>query len=440
MSLYKVNYQVMDYSYTIRLNDRDSNSINFNPSLAFITKTADGGNVYLYCYRSFLRYKNVHTENYEGPIPLEYNMNHPWYTPFHWGSSANMVGKRENYDSTKFSLIKLSNEGELVAYLNTGFELPKRNDARLLRLKKFMIDDKPTIICTYNVVLKNRDDLQLREDTCNNWCTLIESIVLTCDLTNFNPIDLSGMKIDGKAPTILCPQISFQTEKNWSLFETDNGVCFSYNIHPTHTVYNINIDNEGKLFCTGMNEFPTCRYIDNLKSVYGDKFKISITTPLVSSVILGPHMKIGVGHVKWFGELTDGQPGYAFKIFDKKYDKVKRISRHLKNVKYLFYIYYYNTQSNQIESVSDIFMIEPYSVLCFPSGIENIPDTDIFLLVYGSEDFKCKMMVFSESELLSQQKLKMNNCDSFSGNVAVVDSEPELKYDELRAKQLWNPQ
>jgi hypothetical protein len=85
-------------------------------------------------------------------------------------------------------------------------------------------------------------------------------------------------------------------------------------------------------------------------------------------------------------------------------------------------------------------MIEPYSVLCFPSGIENIPDTDIFLLVYGSEDFKCKMMVFSESELLSQQKLKMNNCDSFSGNVAVVDSEPELKYDELRAKQLWNPQ
>ena len=80
---------------------------------------------------------------------------------------------------------------------------------------------------------------------------------------------------------------------------------------------------------------------------------------------------------------------------------------------------------------------QPDSVLCFPSGLETIHGTDTFLLTYGSEDFKAKTLLFREEELLRNNFVRLNKCDSITGNIALVHIK-KLVLLESEAIKLYN--
>jgi len=144
----------------------------------------------------------------------------------------------------------------------------------------------------------------------------------------------------GQARTV-CPEISQSTEKNWSFWLTDDdAIRFSYNICPTHDVYEVNVqDDPGGstiVTCGGtkLNEWdcrpecvrqgrpglgrektypggaeddpgPPCDFLVEFQSYYGrwgagnhgPAMKVSITTPAIPFGEEG--YRLGVGHIKF---------------------------------------------------------------------------------------------------------------------------------------------
>jgi hypothetical protein len=431
--MYDLFANVLDLTTMLRLRSSDPNAMNFNPSIAYIGQNSDNNYIYLYNYRSWIRFEDVHTQNYEGLIPNQYNMNHPWYNPFLWKEVKNKGGRTEKYDKTLFGLMVCNRDGMVLDFLHIPYEIEDGADARLIRLKNIKLNGNNVILCSYNTTITGPHLIE-NGVSCADGCVLIASIVIEVNLSGFNGVDLNTIDIKFNRSTILCPEFSKKVEKNWSIFENNNEIFFSYNIYPEHKVIGVGISPDGTLFCKSDYKLEGCYYINKFKEFWGSEFSISITTPLIDSVII-PGYKLAVGHVKWVNNLTRPYPPWDFNSFNQMHNDRKRVSQYA--WKYLFYFYYFNTQNGKIELISDMFMMEPDSVLCFPSGLETIPGTDTFLLTYGSEDFKAKTLLFKEQELLENKFVRLNNCASITGNIAIVHIK-ELVLLESEAIKMYN--
>ena len=432
---YDVFANVLDLTTMLRLRSSDPNAMNFNPSIAYIGQNSDNNYIYLYNYRSWRRFKDINTQNYEGLIPNQYNMNHPWYNAFLWKAVQNKAGKTELYDKTLFGLMVCNRDGIVLDFFHIPFEIKDGADSRLIRLKNTKVNGNIAILCSYNTNITGRPDLMIENGlSCDDRCVLIASIVIEVNLSGFDGVDLNTINIKFNRPTILCPEFSKRVEKNWSIFELNNEIFFSYNVYPQHKIIGVGISPDGTLFCKSDTILEGCYYINKFKEFWGSEFSISITTPLIDSVIM-PGYKLAVGHVKWVNNLTRQNPYWDFNTLDQMRSSHKLVSEY--PWKYLFYFYYFNTNNGKIEIISDMFMMEPDSVLCFPSGLETIPGTDTFLLTYGSEDFKAKTLLFREEELLGNNFVKLNRCDSITGNIALVRIK-ELVLLESEAIKMYN--
>jgi hypothetical protein len=366
--------EIIDFSSIV---PEQRNVYSFNPSIA---RWKD--NIYLCAYRSFIRYKDVDSKRYD---PL-FDPNHPWLGG---NNSTTWWRTIDGKDQTCFFLMKIDVEISDVKSLNNGQSLYDATnnkltnftgingvDARLLHLTG------DYFLLSYNTNFRN--ELQIKAGNCKSGCFIIATRLIRLNAQGF--LGLYG-------ENILCPQISNQTEKNWSFWVYNKNVFFSYGLSPSHEFYNVQINfSTGAMRCVPMPTTDVLSYYGNLEKVYNsgskDKFfHISVTTPALP---FGNERYIGVGHVKYKNQeeyirLVRTSPLANF------YSQTKTFKRH-PIYDYLMFIYEFNPITGQVTRVSDMFLPgDTEYILAFPSGLEFTPNGDI-IISYGDHDSSCKFI------------------------------------------------
>ena len=162
----------------------------FNPSIAHLLD-----NIYIITVRSYIHdAKKPFDDN---PKLLE-NIQHPWWTD--WSG-----------DDYTFILPVVLINNEIFPLVENNF--PIKIPVQDMRIFRFMEDgDNIVFILTYNEKYYDSDIIIKGGDYCDDWCYLIGWSYL-----QINKNTLKYSLTPGKQP--LCPNISTQIDKNWSLWK-----------------------------------------------------------------------------------------------------------------------------------------------------------------------------------------------------------------------------
>lgn len=382
--------KIIDFTSIIHENP---DTYNFNPSIARWKN-----NLYLCAYRSFHRESqlNLIPEKYEDILK---DPNHPWFggpeTPTWWKqgndwtsffimsiSEDKLVNVKSLNDSKSLYLSTFENNKQIISKIDEKYL--KVVDSRLLHL----IGDY--FLFSFNIGVQN--DLKIKETSCNTkeGCFLIGISLLKLDYKG----DLHVYK-----QNILCPEISNQTEKNWSFWVYNEKIYFSYGLSPFHTVYNTSVDFiTGDIICDPRPLQEKLGFFGKLENYYNlaifknlnDKiFYISVTTPAIPKRD-DPTKYIGIGHVKYKNKdrIINLIPKSPLGLFYKQANKIKRHPVY----DYLMFIYEFDPKTAEITRTTDMFVPNDAKYLVtFPSGLEYSPDGNI-MISYGDYDSLCKMM------------------------------------------------
>jgi hypothetical protein len=374
--------KILDFTKII---DEPKNSYNFNPSIAHWKN-----NLYLVCYRSFIRYKNIKDQSYT--YDPSFDPNHPWLG----GRGSNTYWQTvDGYDATGFFIMKIEQSITMMKKMNDGKSIIIKDDeglkmttfrhlpgvdARLI----FLREDHFAMI--YNVVKKD-ENYRVKGENCGKGCMLIAIRILKIE---------NGNLIAYKEQ-ILCPEISNTTEKNWSLWLYKQNFYFSYGLSPKHKIYELYYDKNGSISC--MPNFLEDQYeiYGQIEEIYNRKEKIlaiSTSTPAIQRKN-GFGKYIGVGHIKYFNNLIvnliNPTPLENFHVKTSNFQKHPFFN-------YLMFIYEFDPENGNISSISDFFIPEESNfILSFPTGLFYI-DNELSIL-YGDHDSSCKMIIFNENIL-----------------------------------------
>ncbi len=242
----------------------------FNPSIAHWR-----GNLFLCCYRAFVRYPNQ--QKTKQILDPELDPNHPWLGG---DQSVTWWNTVLGGDGTGFCILQIDpppsfsvknvkrlNDGESIFDLSfsnnsssnnsssnssssnsfsnySSLNYSKTNwtklngvDARLLHLK----DD--FFLLSYNTNVYSNQVHIKQGINCVSGCFMIATRLIRL---NTKTGELGIFR-----ENIICPSISNPVEKNWSFFfSNDNKLFFSYGLAPSHQVYpaRVNFEN-GKINC-----------------------------------------------------------------------------------------------------------------------------------------------------------------------------------------------
>lgn len=363
----------------------------FNPSVCHWKD-----NFFICIYREFVRYSGLDTEKFmKNPLT---NPNHPWLGsdqawPLYWQSM---------YGHDKSRVVLLSINDNLDVKLVRDYGCINGVDGRLFSI------NKNRFICTYNTQGKNvilKDD----KDCKNRYCDLIGVRII--ELKN-------GMCYKGKE-TILCPSISNEIEKNWSLWKTPSGkLKFSYGLVPRHDIYSLKI-NKDQVKCSGIKKISGSNdFFERLKKYYKNIAYISLSTP---ALLQSNGKYLAVGHLKYkYRKIEDKYTpkgsvipvqktshDFNLKVKDKNSPLVLFHKRMIKENKgfhpifvYLMFLYEFNSiYPYDITRVSPMFIPSSNYTLSFPTNLTFSPKLGSYIISYGDHDSLCNMLVMTEKEV-----------------------------------------
>ena len=359
------------------------NVVLFNPSIVYWKD-----NLYLLSYRRFFRSLDYYNHYLIDPYN---NSNHPWY-----GGPESKTWWKANKGSDDTGLLLLEIIGmnvNVVKNFVNDIGYIEGADARLLKLNT----DKNSFVISYNVWLNNRPDLMLKNDKCNKWCGLIamKKIELTQSGSNDYSIKMSN-------ESIVCPNISNQVEKNWSFWDFQNKLYFSYSISPRHMVVQL-------------KDVKSC----SLKTIQGDS-KINfferfeqyyqqnsghqvvftcLSTPAIP--LYNSNRYIGVGHIKYKIDTIPFIPKDSNLYVFHNYLIRRGISFHPVYA-YMMFFYEFDPYTYELTRVSDLFFPELDKWgLVFPSGLTSTHNENTLLVSYGDHDTECKLFTITIQKLNS---------------------------------------
>jgi len=367
------------------------NSYTFNPSIALWKD-----NMYLCCYRNFIRYETVNNKNYNFNPLLD--PNHPWLGGEKAFTFWNTVDGSDGtgffimeYNDSQILNVKSLNDGNSIyeAIYNDktkDFVINKTNYVKLNAVDSRLVHlQNDYFLLTYNKYIKNRN-LKLKNITCEDGCFIIAARILK--------LENNGNLILYKE-NILCPNISNKIEKNWSFWTYSPGkLFFSYGISSKHNIYAASIFPEtGDVGCFPIPIVENIGYYGELEKFYNSFFEeknflfISVSTP---SILNNNGKLIGVGHVKYKNnanmiQKTKGTP------LEKFYNQTRNFKRH-PVYDYLMFIYEFDKETAAITRITDMFLPKNTDyILSFPSGLSYNSNNTI--ISYGDHDSLCKLLV-----------------------------------------------
>jgi hypothetical protein len=257
-------------------------------------------------------------------------------------------------------------------------------------------------------------------------------------------IDPETLKITELTPnaTILCPEYSAKTEKNWTLstgVKEDgmwdikimyqiadatygheilqalyNPITNQFSVNCVNITHDYNPGIEHQTVKEEINTDDNITFYERLENTYKINdtpvLYISPTTPMIPfqigqdlDLVLGDDSLLGVGHVKYSYHdmeniLFNNTPIKEF----TKLCKDKIINMHYHYI-YLFFFYACSRDPEQnfrLTHTSKFFLPQPANVsLIFPMGITKNPEKDIYYLSYGDYDTRCSYMTFNGSAI-----------------------------------------
>jgi hypothetical protein len=332
-------------------NKLNLNSFLFNPSIAKINK-----NIYLLSVRSYINdLNNKFTDNPD----LFNNQQHSWIN--NWKSD---IGQDVTYI---FPI--LIDDDKKIEIINQGkwpLILPFQ-DTRIFRYYKLKTKNctKINFILTFNEKYENSPNMIIKNgDTCDEWCYIIGWSYLIIDINNLNHF----IYIPGEKP--LCPNISQQVEKNWSLWKYNNNgyhnLLLSYKLSPFHSTFSfiINSISNGQLIggtnCIMKNrttEFTNIFF--DLENLYDNNLFVSLSTP---SYQIKKNIYQAVGHIKiklsYINKLKRDKNINIKQLnlinFIKNFIKGNKNKYHHPSLIYLMFIYRFTVIDNQKNISYDI--------------------------------------------------------------------------------------
>jgi hypothetical protein len=376
----------------------------FNPSIAHWRD-----NEYLCSFREFVRYPHLFQKGASGGVAYDYSINteqdpnHPWLGGGNCRDLFWQWGVGGGFDNTKMVVLRIeANTGRMTVINSITIDISHNiiqnisgQDARLLKL------DANRFLLSYNdwkhdQIIKNGLDCR----TLRNGCYLIYTRIITL-LPSANASD--PVTIHMGQDTVLCPNISNATEKNWSFsLLPGNNVRFSYGLSPTHDMFTVNATGT-TVECVAYTQSGDANNIFNRLSHYYNMlsgrhtFHVSVTTPTVQ-ITDQNHIYTGVGHIKYeykdMGIYPAGSPLLAF------HNQMIALGKtfHTTYV-YLMFLYSFDMNNGNIVSCSPMFIPPSTGTLCFPSGLTFNNTTREVILSYGDNDDKCRILLFSLDKL-----------------------------------------
>lgn len=389
-------------------------NINFNPSIGHLH-----GNYYILSIRNFKH--NINKLDIDEPN-IYNNPNHPW---------VNNWDNRNGYDNTHFFIIKQDSYGDFHKIKKMDLSLPVQD----LRIFRFMEDkDHVYLFFTYNDLYYGSDLYIGNGDKCDDSCYLIG---ISYAIYDKNRMVL--YHIPSEKP--VCPNISNRVEKNWSLwtYKKDNviNLLISYALVPSHTAFNIDIQNIDKfkktlLLNTNCGMFnirnQNISFLDNLQEYYDNNIFISLSTPAYpiqetkKSVIYR-----GVGHLKI-------KHDFIMNNSQKKYEKMEKLKNHIKNdpnkvlhPRFIYMMFFYDFEvkeqlqdatydthglkildpdfqakrhSINIISVSDAYLYNTnkhHYYLNFPAGL--VINNNTTIVSYGNGDYYSQLLILDNKQV-----------------------------------------
>lgn len=388
-------------NFTSELQDLP-NSFCFNPSIAHWKN-----NLYFVCYRSFIRDPRITYIS-----KAKYNRdkyNHPWHgwdlKEFDYGYDKTGFCIMEILDN-KIKLIKSLHDGNSIKYFdkdNNKFILSEDThiigqDTRVIKISG------DTFMLSYNNNFYDKRINIKNGNNCQGGCTLIATRI----------VKLSD---DGKLymydENVLCPEISEQTEKNWSFFKYKDKILFSYGLTSKHLIYSVFKMNEeikcGSLDLQDKNEYYG-NYEKHINSQFKGLLRVSVSTPAIKSFEY-PDRFIGVGHMKFKFANLEKTDCEELKDF---YINVKRMIKKLHSTYvYLMVIYEFNAINGEITRISNMFIPESTEyLLVFPSGLIQIADE--LWIFYGDHDSSCNIMTIKNKYVSKLLKEVPENKDALN--------------------------
>jgi hypothetical protein len=236
----------------------------------------------------------------------------------------------------------------------------------------------------------------LKNNKCSKWCGLIA--MKKIDLIENGMNDYS-IKMSNES--IVCPNISNQVEKNWSFWELQNKLHFSYSLSPRHMVVSLNNPNScsfNSIVGDNKNFFERFEQYYQQNSGHQVIF-ICLSTPSIP--LPESNRYIGVGHIKYKIDTIPFIPKesnlYKFHTNLSK----KPINFHPVYV-YMMFFYEFDPYTYEFTRVSDFFFphIDEWG-LVFPSGITSTHNENTLLVSYGDHDSECKLFTISVQKLNS---------------------------------------
>lgn len=335
---------------------RYKNNSNFNPSIVYLNDDK-----YLVCFHSFRRYSG------EGE-------NHPWAEPWWEPQPGGFWG-------TGFLILDIDSEGR--ASVDHVFE--DQNNGIDMRLAM----TNEGILATFNLDVSESEmkTLFLGEDRPKSGLSSTDGASLYSVIRGVFIGIKNNQLVNANLPGyILCPNLSSDSEKNWSVWSYRKKIYLSYSLTPKHTVF------------WGLSDFSLCwaktepsvNIMRAIERYYRNDAKFSLSTPAIKK---GQEM-IGVGHFKCFIDmLPENSP---VDLFIKKHQKYPV---HPYQVIYLMFLYTFDPQNYCITKLSNAFLPpESSSLVVYPCGLTFSPYRD-YIISYGESDSMMKLLLIPEREI-----------------------------------------
>ena len=372
---------------------------NFNPSLI---KTTIGDNLYLMSCHSFRRFTDP---KLKGPLNDVNDPNHPWYggpSSQHWWK----IEKNEGFHGTGFFLVQYDgNRFNIIDYLGLIYMVV---DARLFRLNSSQIFMTANAITPFFEIGLDRNKYGLAGGYVNcaqDKCSLITRYVLQIKVRE------KKITLFSSEARTLCNNLSRPTEKNWSAWEFNNMLNFSYSLTPQHYT----LDVSDPTYVTGywpieltrsesgyttldtpiacdLNYSKSLNIFTHIEMVHKGAVVFSLSTPALPFT---NDLYIGVGHVKIIGDhLNEAEDLPAVTFYHQNSSMIRHPAH---NTFYLMYFYTFNPSTLDIVKVSYSFLppnVE-YGVV-FPCGL-TLFSSDTYLISYGEADMKMKILAITRN-------------------------------------------
>ena len=378
--------------------ERDPGVHCFNPSIAHWK-----GNLYLCCYRAFVRYPNQ--QKSAKLLDPEVDPNHPWLggdQSVTWWNTV-LGGDGTGFcilqiDSPSYQVrnVKPLNDGKSIfalSYSNpplqTNWTKLKGVDARLLHLKE------DYFLVSYNTSIYS-NDVQIKQNKpCNSGCFMIA--------TRLIQLNSKTGELGVFQENIVCPPISNPVEKNWSFFFNNNNLFFSYGLVPTHQIYSATLNFENGIMVCSKSSLAVPSFFGELEAFYNPStleskfFHVSVTTPAIPNR-MKKNRYIGVGHIKFKNKNQDALNLFQDTPLGQFYFAHPQLKRH-PIYDYFMFLYEFDSGTGAITRVSDAFLPDENTgyVLSFPSGIEYSGDEKNNLMIsFGDHDSMCKLCIIRD--------------------------------------------